>query len=86
MTAMPATQYVPDRFDELIQWSTENNRLIRTGLRNHDPVMVDAVRQRVTEKLGETFADKYICFWINFLMNTEGWDWQLPDGSPSPLL
>lgn len=71
---------------DLFQWSADTNRLLRIGIRTHDPFTVDTVFWRIADRLGEYFAEYYVLSMITHLMNTEGWSWELPDGSPSPLI
>lgn len=71
---------------DLFQWSADTNRLLRIGIRTHDPFIVGTVFSRIADRLGEHFAEYYILSMITHLMNTENWSWELPDGSPSPLI
>lgn len=70
--------------DELIQWNADTMRLLNIGLRNHDPVTVGAVYERIAARLGEEFATETICRRISSLMN-EGWVFA-KEGFVSPLI
>jgi hypothetical protein len=61
-------------------------RLLKIGLRNHDPKTVDAAMSRISNRYGEQITNDIVFNTINILMNEEDWSFELEDGEPSPLI
>ncbi len=72
--------------EELIQWNADTSRLMKIGLRTHNPDTMAAVHDRISEKFGSEFADSAIAQMITHLMTTENWSFFDENGNPSPLL
>jgi hypothetical protein len=79
------TNKVPS-FEEYLQWNADTSRLLKIALRNHDSEALAGVYRRIENKYGTIIATKLVYNMINHLMETENWSFELPDGSPSPLI
>lgn len=77
---------ISETFSEADQWNADTSRLLKIAIRNHDPEALAAVQQRIADKHGYRVASKATFLMITHLMNTENWDWVMPDGSSSPLM
>ena len=75
-----------ETLEEALQWNADTGRLLKIALRNHDPETLKAVYTRISDKHGDYVASQSVCAMITHLMFTENWSWELPDGSPSPLI
>lgn len=70
-----------------LEGMADNMRLLRAGLRSHDPMTVDAAYQRISQSFGELLAEDLVHHTITGLMTTEHWSWyNEKTGEPSPLL
>ncbi len=59
--------------DEELQWVADTTRLMKQGLRTHEPLTVKGVYQRIAERYSPEMAEQWICEMITHLMNTEDW-------------
>jgi len=70
---------------EFLQQNADDARILRIGLEQHDPQMVDVAHQRISKRFGKTIADSAVFSTITRLVN-KGWSFFDKDGNPSPLL
>ena len=68
-----------------IQKNADTMRILRAGLRTHDPVVVDASYTRISEQYGKDLADVVIFDTITHLIETENWSFFDAEGNPSLL-
>ena len=68
--------------EDLRQWLADTSRLLKIGLRTHDTFTVDMAYKRISERLGEDFAEKSVYVMITHLMNTENWSFFDESGEP----
>jgi len=72
--------------DEILQENADNMRLLKIGLRNHDPETVDAAMTRISDRYGEEIAESVVVTTISSLMETKDWSFVLENGDSSPLM
>lgn len=71
---------------EFLQRNADDSRLLKAGLRSHDPDVVDAAHTRISQRFGKEFADRVTFETITRMMDSEDWSWFDAEGNPSPLL
>lgn len=72
--------------DEILQEVADSSRLLKIGLRNHDPEMLADAIARIKKRYGEQGAQDWVCTTITMLMSEEGWSFEMENGESSPLL
>ncbi|MDD4381833.1 MAG: hypothetical protein PHE21_00600 [Candidatus Dojkabacteria bacterium] len=72
--------------NEIIQENADTMRLLKIGLRNHDPEIVVAAMTRISDRYGDSFAERVTFTTISTLMENEGWSFELENREPSPLI
>jgi hypothetical protein len=72
--------------EETLQETADNMRLLKIGLRTHDPMTLSAAIKRIADKYGEQFAQDIACTTITTLMLEEDWSFEMENGESSPLM
>ena len=72
--------------ERAIQDSADAMRVLRAGLRGHDPEIVRVAHARISKSVGEERATEIVLKTITHLMSDENWSFLDKDGNPFPLL
>ena len=72
--------------ERAIHESADAMRVLRAGLRGHDPETVRVAHARISKSVGEEIASEVVIKTVTRLMNEENWSFFDEDGNPSPLL
>lgn len=73
-------------FEQTIQRNADTMRLLKIGLRTHDPETVNAAYERISNTYGEDLANSVVSQTITNLMSSENWSFFNENDEPSPLL
>lgn len=71
---------------ERVQVNADNMRLLKAGLRSHDPDAVDGAFIRIKRDYGNEIATEATMHTITKMISDENWSWFDNEGNPSPLL
>lgn len=91
-TRVDLSDPMPEEFSKLaaaeeLQWVADTIRLMKQGLRTHEPLTMQGVWDRIAERYSPEMANQWICEMITHLMFTEDWSFFNEEtGEASPLL
>jgi len=75
-----------ETISETLQENADMMRVLKAGLRTHDPETVDSAFLRIVKKYGENIATNVVMDTITLMISKENWSWFDKDDNPSPLL
>jgi hypothetical protein len=72
--------------EETLQEIADNKRLLKAGLRNHDPETVGIAIERLESNYGEQIAKDILFDTMTLMMSEEEWGFEMEGGESSPLI